>query len=168
MASWLNEPGSLTRRIRGLCGPLFRVEVLGEHWLKPFHGEAAALRLHQHRLTWIREVVLYAGDVPLVMARSAIPRQTLSGRHSLVSRLGSRPLGEWLFANPGLRRLSLEFVRVEPDRWRKQPGSVGAPGRPIWGRRSLYAVARDTLLVSEFFLPDLMSLEQHVRSSEPA
>ncbi|MFO1419118.1 MAG: chorismate lyase [Methylotetracoccus sp.] len=167
VASWLTEPDSLTRRIRSFCGSAFRVHVLGEHWLKPFRGEAAELGLHEHGLAWIREVALYAGPTPVVLARTVIPRDTLSGRHSLVSRLGTRPLGEWLFANRGLRRLSLEAVRVNAERWRESAG-VGTITGPVWGRRSLYAVARDTLLVSEFFLPELIRLERHVGRIEPA
>lgn len=162
LISWLTEKGSLTRRLRALAGPAFRVQVLREEWCKPFAGEARLLRLRAARSAWIREVMLLAGDRPLVLARSVIPHRTLHGRHSPLARLGQKPLGEWLFAHPGLRRLSLEFAQVKPELW-----CTGAPPSrglrtPVWGRRSHYRVARHPLLVCEFFLPELFRLESDV------
>lgn len=160
--SWLRESGSLTRRLRALCGPAFRVAVLGEDWRPPFPLEAVRLRSDPRRLVWTREVALHCGDRPLIVARSLIPGGLLQGRHAQLSRLGQRPLGEWLFTNPDLRRLALEFARVEPDRWRGLPALAEAHGNTIWGRRALYRIAGQRLLVCEFFLPELFRLEGEV------
>jgi len=166
VGSWLSEEGSLTRRLRTLCGSSFRVEVVGAHWRTPFLGEARLLRVRNHRRAWVREVVLFAGDCPLVLARSVIPRETLRGRHCQLARLGQRPLGEWLFSHPELRRLSLEFARVQPQQWCPELKAAQGLGVPVWGRRALYDVARHQLLVCEFFLPQLLRLDNHTQGSE--
>lgn len=165
LISWLTEKGSLTRRLRNLAGPDFRVQVLQEDWVKPFASEARLLRLRTARSAWVREVMLLAGERPLVLARSIIPHQTLLGRHSPLARLGQRPLGEWLFAHPGLRRLSLEFTQVKPDMWCSTAPAIPFQETIIWGRRSHYRVARHPLLVCEFFLPELFQLESDVLGS---
>lgn len=167
LLSWLSEKGSLTRRLRTLTGPEFRVAVLREDWAKPFPGEARLLDLRTARSARVREVMLMAGDRPLVLARSIIPQRTLCGRHSPLARLGTRPLGEWLFAHPALRRLSLEFARVQPESWSADLGATRGIAVPVWGRRSHYRVARHPLLVCEFFLPALLSLERDVLSRPP-
>lgn len=162
--SWLTEKGSLTSRLRTLAGADFRVKVLQEDWCKPFPGEARLLQLRTGRSAWVREVALLAGDLPLVLARSIIPHQTLLGRHSPLARLGQRPLGEWLFNHPGLRRLSLEFAQIKPETWCSGVAAAHGLATAIWGRRSYYRVSRHPLLVCEFFLPELFRLEIDVLS----
>jgi chorismate--pyruvate lyase len=62
--------------------------------------------------------------------------------------LNERPLGEFLFRDPTLRRYQLELTQ-------------SAAG---WGRRSLFYLHGQPLLVAEFFLPALLqaSREQAV------
>lgn len=167
LLSWLTEKGSLTRRLRALAGDGFRVQVLREDWSKPFPGEARLLDLRTARSARVREVMLFAGERPLVLARSIIPQRTLLGRHSPLARLGTRPLGEWLFAHPALRRLSLEFCQVRPEMWCSESAALHCSGVALWGRRAHYRVARHPLLVCEFFLPDLLSLESDVLGFTP-
>jgi chorismate--pyruvate lyase len=159
LRSWLQEQGSLTRRLRALCGSSFRVAVVGESWRQPFRGEAARVRSHPRKLVWTREVALLAGERPLIVARSLMPRGMLRGRHASLTRLGQRPLGDWLFTNPGLTRLALEFARVQPAQWHTVPPVAQARHAAVWGRRALYRIGRQRLLVCEFFLPALFCLE---------
>jgi chorismate--pyruvate lyase len=162
LKSWLCEQSSLTRRLRRLCGPEFRVEVIGEAWRRPFPGEAALLAAPERTLVWTREVALLAGTRPLVLARSVMPRDMLQGRHAQLFGLGQRPLGEWLFTHRDLRRLVLEFAFVPSGDWRSGPGATTRFGAAAWGRRALYQVSRQRLLVCEFFLPELFRLEGEV------
>ena len=158
VASWLYESGSLTQRLRRLCGERFHVVLLGQDWQKPFAEETRTLRLRMGQRAVVREVALHDGQQPLVVARSVIPARTLRGVDRRLARLGNRPLGHILFADPRLKRLHLQLTRVSGDGWR--PGLFGAapPIDPIWGRRSLYSLgAGHRLLVAEFFLPALFS-----------
>jgi chorismate--pyruvate lyase len=161
VASWLFESGSLTRRLRSLCGKDFRVRLLGQHWCRPFAEEAHALKLSAGRRAVVREVALQRGGQPLVLARSIIPAKTLKGVDRRLAHLGTRPLGEILFADPRLQKKSLELAEVEPGYWlnglRREMGIVS----PLWGRRSRYVLGPGhTLLVAEFFLPELFVPEQ--------
>jgi chorismate lyase len=52
----------------------------------------------------LREVYLLCDGVPWVYARTAIPRETLTGRHRRLAYLKTRPLGAMLFADPGMAR----------------------------------------------------------------
>jgi len=156
--SWIEEPGSLTARLRNACGARFGVTVLRQDWRRPFPGESRILGLRRGQGALVREVVLHCEGRPVILARSVIPRATLRGTHRRLARLGNRPLGEWLFSHPGLVRLGLDVARVDEDRWR--PALVGEIGlrAAIWGRRSVYEIAEGRVLVCEFFLPAIATL----------
>lgn len=153
--SWLYEPGSLTLRLQRACGADFSVAVLGQGWTRPFIGESRLLGLAPGSSCLVREVALMRADEPLVLARSIIPAATLRGGDPGLSRLGSRPLGEVLFACPHLRRTRLQLARVRAREFRGK-----APLASVWGRRSLYSIAAGELLVCEFFLPAALDLPE--------
>lgn len=152
--SWLYESASLTARLRRACGADFRVKVLGQDWTRPFAGEAELLGVAPGTACLVREVALLCGGAPQVLARSVIPVATLRRSGRGLARLGSRPLGEVLFACRQLRRLRLQLTRLKPNEFRAM-----APDSAVWGRRSLYSIAGGDLLVCEFFLPAVLGLE---------
>lgn len=160
--SWLFESGSLTRRVRGLCGGDFRLRVLRQSWLRPFAEESRTLKLRPSRVALVREVLLQCGEQPLVVARSVIPATVLHGTQRHLAYLGNRPLGEILFSDPKLKRLGLQLAVIEKEKWRSELSDaldITRLSDRIWGRRSLYAVAHGNLLVAEFFLPSVLKRE---------
>jgi chorismate--pyruvate lyase len=157
--SWLFEASSLTRRLRALCGPEFRVRLLRQDWARPYPDELQALGIPPARRAVVREVLLQCGDRPLVAARSVIPAETLRGARPGLARLGTRPLGEILFRDPRLERTHLELCAVEPRQWRREIGGTAGFSGKIRGRRNWYRIGPGRLLVAEFFLPALFALE---------
>lgn len=159
--AWLHEQGSLTQRLQRLCGDGFRVVLLSQSFRKPYAEETRTLDLRAGERSLVREVALQCGEHPLVVARSVIPVRTLRGVDRRLANLGTRPLGQVLFADPRLRRLRLQLARVESPDWRTTQGvGLAAPGQAVWGRRSLYSLgAGHRLLVAEFFLPRLLHME---------
>ncbi|HRD65897.1 MAG TPA: chorismate lyase [Candidatus Competibacter sp.] len=155
--AWLLDRGSLTRRLRRICGDRFRVRVLFQGWAHPGRDEACALKLRPGVWTWTREVQLFCGEQPWVFARTLIPSQTLSGRGRRLTRLGARPLGEVLFADPNVWRGPVEIARIAASQLLHQRAFAGfaEPPDAIWGRRSVFQIDGCPLLVCEIFLPDL-------------
>ena len=163
--SWLFEPGSLTQRLRQLCGDDFQVRLLKQVWQKPFLGEKGALQLSNHRYALVREVALCCGETPLVYARTIIPDQTLRGAQRRLSNLGTRPLGEVLFSSPKLARNGFELATVSPVIWgRNDVEWLSFPEEMVWGRRTVYSISSHGLLVSEIFMPALFELERANRT----
>lgn len=153
--SWLYESGSLTLRLQRATGTGFAVVLVGQDWGQPFIGESRLLGMTAGTTCLVREVALMCGDVPLVLARSIIPATTLRGAEAGLARLGTRPLGEVLFACPRLQRTHMQLARLKPGEFRQMP-----PEKAIWGRRSLYRIAAGDLLVCEFFLPAVFDLPE--------
>ena len=155
--SWLIDQGSLTRRLQQRCGRHFSVRVLGQRWQNPTIDEARLLRLPPRQVVLLRQVQLLCDQRVLVYARSVIPLASLRGRHRRLKLLGDKPLGAYLFADPSLRRERIELASIGPgDALFGVALSAGDPNCDrIWGRRSLFTLAGNSLLVSEYFLPEL-------------
>lgn len=157
--SWLYESSSLTGRLRDDCGVDFRVTVFDQSWKKPFLSESRTLCLGTGRFALVREVRLSCGQRPLILARTIIPGKTLKGVNRRLACLGTRPLGEFIFTYPRLRRLVTEITLVEVSQWTDEMAQIGAIEEKIWGRRTLYGIGGRNLLVCEFFLPNVYKLK---------
>lgn len=157
LRDWLFDTGSLTQRLRQACPGQFRVEVLGQYWGHPLPGEAHILGLQHHRYVWVREVQLFCDAQAWVFARTLIPPSTLRGRCQRLMRLGTRPLGEVLFTDSGLRRGVVEVARIAALQrlHRRAFGALAERSEAIWGRRSVFYINGQPLLVCEIFLPGL-------------
>ncbi|WP_114416985.1 chorismate--pyruvate lyase family protein [Marinospirillum perlucidum] len=143
--SWLQEEGSLTRRLQQQAHTSFRVRVLNEGLL-PINQHEAAWLASQHRRIWVRQVLLEVDGEPWVFARSLLP---LDSRGSLLRRLkntGNKALGHLLFTHPHIQRGPLHFCA---------PGQL--PFASYWGRASCFNKASLRLLVAEHFLPAMQA-----------
>ena len=149
----LLDRGSLTARLLAASGGDFRVEVLRQQVGRAQLAESRLLGLPPGRRAIIREVLLHGRDTPWVYARSILPMSTLTGRQRRLKRLDNRPLGALLFADPGMRRGTLQVGRVAAASL-PLAGSVSEDPEPLWGRRSVFLLDGKPLLVSEIFLPD--------------
>jgi len=156
--SWTYEPGSLTQRLRSYYGNAVAVKVLHQHWHLPYLTERKLLNQPEQRYCLIREVMLYAHDKPLILARTIIPKETIKVAHRNLSHLGTRPLGEVIFSYPKLERLVLELTTVKPVIWTESAIDEAQIKQPIAGRRTVYAIEHKQMLVSEFFLPAVLNL----------
>lgn len=155
--SWLDDRGSLTKRLMDYCPGQFSVRVLSQQWITPQVEEARLLGVPRRQLALLRQVQLLCDDMVCVYARSIIPLSTLKGKHMRLKRLGDRPLGGYLFAQPNLKRSHQHIARiVKKDPLFKIALPENEPNcDQVWGRRSLFSMGRKSLLVSEFFLPAL-------------
>ncbi|MCF8005953.1 MAG: chorismate lyase [Methylovulum sp.] len=154
--TWIYESGSLTQRLRQEFGQDLAVKVLWQANGKPLLTENRVLQHSSAELAWIREVQLHHQGRPLLLARTIMPRRTLAIAHGQLTKLGNRPLGEIIFAYAHVARQALDVSYVMPNVW--QPDiALLAHHAPVWGRRTVYIIEQQPLLVSEFFMPDLFT-----------
>ncbi|MEW5290956.1 chorismate lyase [Erwinia papayae] len=136
LLDWLLEEDSMTRRFENHCQQV-SVKVQHEGFISAVQlGEEGAL-LPQEPRYWLREILLCGDDVPWLAGRTVVPESTLNGPEQMLQRLGTRPLGRYLFASSTLTR---DFI---------EPGQVEG----LWGRRSRLRLSGKPLLLTELFLP---------------
>jgi len=153
---WLFDSGSLTARLIKICNGKFSVKVISIKRATPTPDEISVLGMNARGQALIREVLLYCDNKPVVYARTIIPVSSLRGALRGLALLGNKPLGAVLFADKSMRRKPMEITLLKPShkvyKW-TQSKSAGA----VWGRRSVFILRQQELLVSEFFLPELFN-----------
>ena len=159
MRYWLQDRGSLTRRIQERCAQ-FCVEPVFQD-LAPLYGdESFKMKLRPDELAIVREVYLYCCDKPVVFAHSVVPRKNLRGAWRSLNGLGNRSLGSMLFTNPRVKRTPLEFKKVSSGHFLYDRAILRLMDKPphLWARRSLFTLQGQSILVTEVFLPDILDL----------
>jgi len=152
----LLDRASLTWHLQQLCAGKIRVEVLSQVRDTPRLDEAQMLGMRPREMAIVRQVLLLCGGTPWVYARTVIPVASLRGKLQRLAGLGTRPLGAVLFADPGMRRGSMELAEILPGHAIYTAATAYLRYRPavLWGRRSVFTLFGKPLLVSEVFLPD--------------
>lgn len=160
LASWLTSTDSLTRRLQTYNKHGFSVELLGNCWIKPLTDEAISLGLPMAEHIYQREVRLMDGDTANVYARTVIPRTTYMAMQHRFNSLGNKPLAELLFTDPQVKRGEIEIACLKPGQWLYEMAVLDEDYRPemLWGRRSVFYLSGNKLLVNEIFLPTLWDL----------
>lgn len=157
---WLSDTGSLTQKIEKAIGQKLEVKVLRDcpQTLNSDESRYFHFRIRRCR---VREVLLCANGIPLVMAHSVIPTLSSSGSNHTVLRLGQKPLGAVLFAKTRTHfktKPPRDIARLDKSTalWRKCSKSHPALTSPLWARRTLYRLKGHPILVNEIFLPALL------------
>lgn len=160
-AHWLRTQGSLTLRIQERCDK-FTVHNVQNCMASATYDEAILLGLPARQKIYTREVFLYADDLPVVYAHSVVTAQHLRGPWHALRHLGSRPLGELLFAHPLVQRSALHFHATRPNHplYQRAINALNILPPKLWARRSLFILHRAPLLVTEIFLPDILNLKK--------
>ena len=119
------------------------------------HGATVAL-------AYTRDVVLYCGATPVVFAHSVLAPGDRGAGWRLMRGMGSRPLGAALFTDPRIRRLMLRQHKLarghELARHTFRTMNKKERFTPLWARRSLFIAGKSPILVTEVFLPEVLSL----------
>jgi len=147
LKDWLLDRGSLTERLLEKSGGEFRVQVLRQQWNVARHDEAKLLGIKPRQAASIREVILYGKGQPWIYARSILPAKSIDRHLRHLKRLGNKPLGAVLFCDPHMQRGEIEIALLDP---KQLPVTIDDR---VWGRRSVFFLKHQPLLVSEIFLP---------------
>ncbi|ARJ42181.1 chorismate lyase [Pantoea alhagi] len=136
LLDWLLEEDSMTKRFERHCGKV-TVEPQFEGFVTADDIAEELPFLPLEPRYWLREIILSGDGVPWLAGRTVVPESTLEGPEMMLSQLGTRPLGRYLFSSSTLTR---DFI---------DPGISAA----LWGRRSRLRLSGKPLLLTELFLP---------------
>lgn len=157
--NWLQDRGSLTRRIQVRCTH-FCVKRVFQSLSRIYGDELNVMELRPSELALVREVYLYCGSTPVVFAHSVVARKNLRGAWRGLSGLGNKSLGTVLFTNPKIKRTPLEFKKVSRGHFLYERACAKLSKKPanLWARRSLFTLHGQSILVTEVFLPAILDL----------
>ena len=158
MRAWLIDKGSLTARLQQRYTN-FLVKPVEVKYAKPIRGEAVLLHSPAYKTALIREVLLFGNNQAVIFAHSVLPRASLRGAWQGLGKLGNKPLGATLFTNPKVKRTPLEYKKLpchHPISMRVAKHMRMAPKR-LWARRSIFSLNCANIMVTEIFLPELLT-----------
>ncbi len=155
---WLTHAQSLTAKLQ-LAYPDFYVAPLSVALCKPNRDEAALLNLSLDRVALVRNVLLCGGTEPVVFAHSVLPTRGLRGVWHGLGKLGNKPLGATLFANPKVKRTVLSYKKLSANHVLYQQARKYLTNQPsfLWARRSVFSLNCASIIVTEVFLPSIVS-----------
>jgi len=160
--NWLLHRGSLTERLMAFSEDKFQVNVLSQRWERPLNHEAQSLGIPLHLVARIREVELCCDGVVVVFARSVMPLQVFLEQRHVLANIGSRPLGHLLFKD-GKIRISKRNIAISSglasDVVRGKAlnkGDSNEEAKTIYGRSTPYQYINREILVSEYFVNNLL------------
>lgn len=154
---WLIDDGSLTARLKARYAD-FAVQPVVLEYAKALRDEAATLGLKRDESALIRDVLLMGNRQTVVFAHSVLPRTSLRGAWNGLGRLGNKPLGAALFANPRVKRTPLEYKKLSArsPMFMRLSGHIKNPPKALWARRSVFSLNCAKILVTEVFLEQLL------------
>lgn len=157
--SWLVEKASLTQRLQSRSAT-FAVNTLSLRQARPAPEEAALLGIPSRHPSLIREVHLLCNGQPAVYASSVLPQSSLRGTWRGLGRLGNRSLGSMLFSNPRVSRAPLSYCKLTAQHRLYRQAVAHLKNKPafVWARRSVFHLDCAAILVTEVFLPSVLSL----------
>lgn len=163
--TWLIDNSSLTRRLQ-LRYPDFLVQALRVDYAKSIEDESALLHFKPSVRALQRDVLLFGDKEPVVFAHSVLPKASLRGVWYPLGKLGNRPLGATLFANPKVKRTALSYKKITANHALYQLATNHFQFKPayLWARRSMFSlntahIRCQRLLVTEVFLPSLLEYQ---------
>ncbi|MGZ4992416.1 MAG: chorismate--pyruvate lyase family protein, partial [Methylobacter sp.] len=63
-----------------------------------------------------------------------------------------------IFSYPKLERIEMDVTLIDLPTWTQSAITEANIDQPISGRRTVYAIAHQQMLVSEFFLPGVLEI----------
>ena len=164
--SWLYDPLSLTARLKKRCSD-FSVRVLFEDYVEHSPSFNIPESIADKRYL-LRQVLLMCDGQAHVFASTLIPVTTLNEGNEFLSSLGEQPLGEALFKHKDISRGAIEIAQFDKNTHvmalaQELPLGLSQkqfePCQSIFGRRSIFKLIDQGLLVSEVFLPNSYAYE---------
>ncbi|ART80318.1 chorismate--pyruvate lyase family protein [Oceanisphaera avium] len=163
LIDWLQDAGSLTVRLRAHCHE-FKVQLL----------KTRAITLTRSQAKWLgspagycREVLLWCDNKPWIYASSLYSAAALNAVPAL-GGLGNKALGELMFDDPTLTRSPFEYAALARAEYQSLiqshshiiPLTQPMPEDLLWARRSVLAIPKAQVLVTELFLPVVCAYQE--------
>lgn len=162
---WLIDNGSLTARLQQRFRK-FAVEPIAVKYANPIQDEAVLLSQPNYKTALLREVLLMGDNQPVVFAHSVLPRASLRGAWNGLGKLGNKPLGATLFANPKVKRTTLSYKKLTSNHALYRHATRHLTQNPVvkkpsylWARRSIFSLNCAKIMVTEVFLPQLLVIK---------
>ena len=156
---WVKDKGSLSNKIINIMP--FRIKELKGRHIKAFNDEKVFFQKKNTGDLYIREALIFADKLPIVYARTVIPKKYLRGFWGRVKNLKNSPLSEIVFNKKYILRSNFVFKNLsDNDELTKRLNAykIFERGR-IMARKSVFNHRGQKALLTEVFLSSIEGIE---------
>ena len=158
---WVKDMGSLSNKIINIMP--FRIKELKGRHIKAFNDEKVFFQKKNTGDLYIREALIFADKLPIVYARTVIPKKYLRGFWGRVKNLKNSPLSEIVFNKKYILRSNFVFKNLsDNDELTKRLNAykIFERGR-IMARKSVFNHRGQKALLTEVFLSSIEGIKFH-------
>jgi chorismate--pyruvate lyase len=158
---WVKDMGSLSNKIINIMP--FRIKELKGRHIKVFNDEKVFFQKKNTGDLYIREALIFADKLPIVYARTVIPKKYLRGFWGRVKNLKNSPLSEIVFNKKYILRSNFVFKNLsDNDELTKRLNAykIFERGR-IMARKSVFNHRGQKALLTEVFLSSIEGIKFH-------
>jgi chorismate--pyruvate lyase len=156
LIAWLQHVDSFMERLNTYGIMDAKIQVIHESWQIPHTDEKQLLKVSEE--TFIREVWITSPSKCWMFARTVIPRTFLRGQLVNLLDLKTRPIGSVLFNDKNIKRSDFEFICLDSNCELYEKIQKYRTDTPTFARRSLFSANQASLLLTEVFMPDILTL----------
>ena len=156
---WVKDKGSLSNKIINIMP--FRIKELKGRHIKVLNDEKVFFQKKNTGDLYIREALIFADKLPIVYARTVIPKKYLRGFWGRVKNLKNSPLSEIVFNKKYILRSNFVFKNLsDNDELTKRLNAykIFERGR-IMARKSVFNHRGQKALLTEVFLSRIEGIE---------
>ena len=156
---WVKDKGSLSNKIINIMP--FRIKELKGRHIKVLNDEKVFFQKKNTGDLYIREALIFADKLPIVYARTVIPKKYLRGFWGRVKNLKNSPLSEIVFNKKYILRSNFVFKNLsDNDELTKRLNAykIFERGR-IMARKSVFNHRGQKALLTEVFLSSIEGIE---------
>ena len=156
---WVKDKGSLSNKIINIMP--FRIKELKGRHIKVLNDEKVFFQKKNTGDLYIREALIFADKLPIVYARTVIPKKYLRGFWGRVKNLKNSPLSEIVFNKKYILRSNFVFKNLsDNDELTKRLNAykIFERGR-IMARKSVFNHRGQKALLTEVFLSNIEEIK---------
>ena len=158
---WVKDKGSLSNKIINIMP--FRIKELKGRHIKVLNDEKVFFQKKNTGDLYIREALIFADKLPIVYARTVIPKKYLRGFWGRVKNLKNSPLSEIVFNKKYILRSNFVFKNLSDNddlTKRLNAYKIFERGR-IMARKSVFNHRGQKALLTEVFLSSIEVIKFH-------
>lgn len=153
---WLECTEYLMEKLRARSGDA-TLHVLHQGWYEASIWDQETLKVPAQKVIY-RDIIVTAWEQPCWYARTVLPEETYQKHAILFERLKTEPLGNLIFNEPSIDRLSIRYAPIEHQSveytWLTQ--DLHQDISPLWVRYSEFRVHKNwPFFLCEIMLPGL-------------
>ena len=161
MNQWVKNKSSLTDRIKKIANLKIRLVANNYKNKNLLLSEKNFFPLHKAENIFLREVIIFANGVPIMYARTILPRKYLRGYWNDIKKLNTNSLSRIVYENPSIKRSN--FLYLAPslnNKILKKINSFKMDSKNlVIGRQSYFEYKRKNILLTEYFFEAINNFE---------